>query len=255
VRQAAAAMCMNMNTLKNWVKLSVHPHICGSCGKAFSYSAQLKKHDLTHHTEDGKEKANIRYQAAFRQEVAQYALDQSIQDAVKKYELPHSTVNFWVKRISNPRSCHLCGKSFSNDSTVRRHIEQVHRDTPDGVEEKCRRADEIQDTQSFSEYLADHHLLPSEQQIEQMVREKERNKEEKEELAHLAQEIMDREREIKVKCLEGQFDVPVVKREDTDEVGRLAVFSPITCLTVDSSQDIELTPIGIVKIEPGQGEV
>jgi len=250
VRQAAAAMSMNVKTLSNWVRLSVHPHTCSLCGKAFSYSAQLKNHVLTHKTE----KANIRYEEAFKEEVAQYALGQSLKEAIKKYQLPHSTVNSWVQLISNPRSCHLCGKSFGKDSTVRRHIEQVHRDTQEGEEEKYRRAGEIQNTQSFSDYLDDHHLLPSEEQIKERIREKERKQEEKEKFAHLAQEILFREKYMKDKNVDDvQAVVAVMKREDADEL-EPAVCSPFDCLT-DGKDNKESALSGTVKIEPGQGEV
>eukprot|EP00092_Neocalanus_flemingeri_P009882 GFUD01010651.1.p1 GENE.GFUD01010651.1~~GFUD01010651.1.p1 ORF type:complete len:755 (-),score=140.96 GFUD01010651.1:213-2477(-) len=270
VTKAATEMCVNMKTLKNWVKLSVHPHICSLCGKAFSYEAQLKNHFLTHPADDSQVKANIRYKTAFKLEVSQYALNQSIQEAVIKYQLPHSTINFWVKRMSNPQPCHLCGKSFSNDSSVRRHIEQVHKDTPEGLEEQSRRAAEIQISQPFSEFLADNDLLPSEEQIQERTREKEKKKEEKEEFALLAREILSREKGMKDKELEmGQFGIPFqVKTEEAEEF-KIDVLAPITCLTVcssndqesgfsesfntDKDQESELS--GTVKIEPNHLEV
>eukprot|EP00092_Neocalanus_flemingeri_P024737 GFUD01026826.1.p1 GENE.GFUD01026826.1~~GFUD01026826.1.p1 ORF type:complete len:580 (+),score=128.14 GFUD01026826.1:3-1742(+) len=253
VNKAAVEMCVNMNTLKNWVKLSVHPHICTICGKAFPYETQLKKHALTHPgilyslSDESKVKTNIRYEAAFKQEVAQYALENSINEAVKRFQLPHSTINFWVKRISNPRPCHLCGKSFSNDSTVRRHVEQVHKDTPEGLEEQNRRALEIDSAQPFCEFLAEHHLLPSEEEIQKRTLEKEKKKEEKEELAILAQEVMSRERKMKEKEMQtGKFENhSLIKSDETGELN-LNIFAPITCLTVYSSKDqeSELTATG-----------
>merc|ERR1711915_498777 len=74
-----------------------------------------------------------------KKEVALFAIQHSIQDATAKYSLPHSTVNYWVKLMNDPRACQLCGKEFANDSTVRRHIEQVHRNTPEGIFEQERK--------------------------------------------------------------------------------------------------------------------
>ena len=217
-------MCVNRNTLKNWLKLSVHPHICGTCGKAFSYEAQLKVHARTHPNEDGVEKTNIRYKAEFKQEVTNYALENTLQDAITRFQLPHSTINNWVKRISNPRTCQLCGKPFSNESTVRRHIEQVHKNTPEGAEELLRRSEEIQSSQPFSEFLAHHDLLPSEEQIVEISKEKERKKEEKEEFALIAQEIMSRGKDT--------ASLDIVKSEDVADDMNLNIFSPITCMNV-----------------------
>ena len=243
-------MCVNRNTLKNWVKLSVHPHICNLCGKAFSYEAQLKRHVVTHPAEglDGPVKSNIRYEDAFKKEVAQFALKNTIQEAIKRFELPHSTINNWMKRISNPRPCHLCGKSFSNDSTVRRHIEQVHKHTPEGAEELIRRTEEIQNSQPFSEFLADNHLLPSEEQIQEISREKERKKEEKEEFALLAQQFMSREKEMM-----DQSSIMVMDKNDVTDELNMNIFSPITCLTVPNDDNHQESELSLdVKTEPCQ---
>ena len=46
--QTAEEMKINMSTLKGWIQLTVHPHTCHICDKAFPFKAQLKKHLLTH---------------------------------------------------------------------------------------------------------------------------------------------------------------------------------------------------------------
>ena len=240
LNEAATEMCVNRSTLKNWVKLSVNPHICSTCGKAFSCEAHLKRHVGKHHNADSTEKTNIGYDAAFKQEVAEYALENTINKAITKFQVPHSTINSWLKRISNQWICQLCGKPFSNESKVRRHIEQVHNNTPEGAAELVRRSEELKSSQPFSEFLAHHDLLPSEEQVMEISREKEKKKKEKEEFARHAQETMSR--------LKEDFEV---KKEDVDE--ELNIFSPITCLTVPGDdmeivQESELT-------EPVQSEL
>jgi len=241
INKTATDMCVNRNTLKNWLKLSVHPNICNLCGKAFPYEAQLKNHIRTHPTEDTVvDKVNIRYEATFKQEVANFALENSIQEAIKKYQLAHSTINNWVKRITNPHTCQLCGKPFSNDSTVRRHIEQVHKHTPEGAAEQLRRSEEMHTSQSFSEFLAHHHLLPSEEEILEKSLEKKRKKEEKEELALIAQEIISREMEV--------VSGGNTNNEDDAQLN-LNLFSPITCVSVvDGCEDLA----NLVKSEPAE---
>merc|ERR1711915_434677 len=126
-----------------------------------------------------------------KKEVALFAIQHSIQDATAKYSLPHSTVNYWVKLMNDPRACQLCGKEFANDSTVRRHIEQVHRNTPEGVFEQARKIQEQKD-QTFSMFLAENDMLPSEEEIKAREEEKERKEQEKQELATVAKEIFEK---------------------------------------------------------------
>jgi len=224
--KTADELCINLNTLKGWVQLSVHPHICDICEKAFPYKASLKKHLLTHpeykvmngiSTAVEDVKPNIRYDPSFKHEVAQFALANSIQEATAKYQLAHSTVNYWLKLISDPKPCHLCGKTFANDSTVRRHIEQVHKHTPEGALEQARKLQELS-VQPFFQYLADNDLLPSEEMIRAREDEKERREREKSDLAVVAREVIAREQE-KEKEKEKELDREMknIKQEISSE--------------------------------------
>ena len=200
--QTAEEMKIDMSTLKGWIQLTVHPHNCDYCDKAFPFKAQLKKHLLTHPQykeqnglQEEAKQSNLRYEESFKKEVALFAIQHSIQDATAKYSLPHSTVNYWVKLMNDPRACHLCGKEFANDSTVRRHIEQVHRNTPEGVIEQARKIQEQQKDQTFSMFLAENDMLPSEEEIKAREEEKERKEQEKQELASVAKEIFEKEKQ------------------------------------------------------------
>ena len=224
---------VNLNTLKGWVKLRNHPHICEICEKAFPYKASLKKHVLTHQDSKSKNstnlnndedvKQNIRYDPAFKNEVATFALSHSIPEAIAKYQLAHSTINNWVKILSNPKPCHLCGKGFAEKSTVRGHIEQVHKHTPDGEMELARRQQELT-VQSFSKYLAENDLLPTEEMIRAREVEKEKKKKEKLKLAVVAREILARE-ELKLKdtCDDKEVKQEVQETETIDKGKELQI--------------------------------
>jgi len=234
INKTAVDLCINRSSLKNWVKLSVHPHTCNICGKAFSYKAQLKKHEAIHPQEDGiappkatNTNAGIRYDSSLKEEVVKYALETTIQDASVKYSLAHSTINNWVKRVANPRICHLCSKSFPNESMLRRHLEQVHKNTPDGALELMKRLDESQSSQSFSEFLADHHLLPSEEEVRELTLEKEKQNEEKLRFAMLAQQALLSKQ---VSDFQGMLEP---KREVPDEIN-MNLLTPLTFLTESS---------------------
>ena len=201
--QTAEEMKINMSTLKGWIQLTVHPHTCNICDKAFPFKAQLKKHLLTH-PENKQETGvvceevkspNLRYENNFRQEVAFFAMENSIQEATAKYSIAHSTINYWVKILKDPKACHICGKKFANDSTVRRHIKQVHRNTPEV--EQARKGSELSSAnqQSFSMFLAENCLLPTEGEVKAIEEEKERKETEKKKLTSYAREIFEKEKE------------------------------------------------------------
>ena len=204
--KTAQEMKINMSTLKGWIQLTVHPHSCSLCDKAFPFKAQLKKHQLTH--PDHKPETglvvssqevkppSLRHDNSFKNEVAGFAIEHSIQEATVKYRIAHSTINYWVKILKDPKPCHICGKEFANDSTVRRHIEQVHRNTAEGAVEKARKLQEIAvSQQTFSMFLAENDLLPSEGEVKAMEEEKERRDREKKKLACVAKEIFEKEKE------------------------------------------------------------
>ena len=204
--QTAEEMKINMSTLKGWIQLTVHPHTCHICDKAFPFKAQLKKHLLTHpeyKQENGLlappdeiKQPNLRYDNNFKNEVAQFAMQHSIQEATTKYNLAHSTVNYWLKLMNDPRPCHLCGKEFANDSTVRRHIEQVHKNTPEGAYEHARKVQELaQYQQPFSMFLADNDMLPSMDQVKAREEQKEKKERERKELATVAKEMFEQEKQ------------------------------------------------------------
>ena len=203
--QTAEEMKINMSTLKGWIQLTVHPHTCHICDKAFPFKAQLKKHLLTHPeykqenglgNPDEIKPGNLRYDNNFKHEVAVYAIQHSIQEATLKYNLAHSTINYWVKLMNDPRPCHLCGKEFANDSTVRRHIEQVHKNTPEGAFEQARKIQELaQNQQTFSMFLSENNMLPSEEEIRYREEEKTKKEREKKELASVAKEMFEKEKE------------------------------------------------------------
>ena len=204
--QTAAEMKINMSTLKGWIQLTVHPHSCSICDKAFPFKAQLSKHLLTH-PEHETERAgvvssgevkgpNLRYDSSFKTEVAVFAIENSIQEATAKYSVAHSTINYWVKIIKDPKPCHICKKEFANDSTVRRHLEQVHGNTPEGAVEQARKLQEMAASQqTFSMFLAEKDLLPSESEVKAREEEKDRRDTEKKKLASVAREIFEKEKE------------------------------------------------------------
>ena len=204
--RTAEEMKCNVSTLKNWIQLTLVPHKCPICDKAFPYKAQLNKHIATHteHKEENGSQSqhheslrqsNLRYDQSFKQEVALHAIQHSIQDAAIKYNLAQSTINYWVQLINNPKPCYICGKEFSNESTVKRHIEQVHRLSPE--EASLVRARSIQNSdnqQSFSAFLADNNMLPA-IDLDAIQKIKEDKERERQAMAPVARELFEKEKE------------------------------------------------------------
>ena len=202
--RTAAEMKCNLSTLKNWIQLTLMPHKCHICDKAFPYKAQLTKHVATHPEykeenglvyQESLRQSNLRYDKAYKQEVALYAIQHSIQVAAVKFNLAQSTINYWVQLMNNPKPCYICGKEFSNESTVKRHIEQVHKTSPEGSLVPSSIQNMADNQQCFSSYLADNNMLPGSEFVSALQEMKEKKEREKLEMAPLAREIFEKEKE------------------------------------------------------------
>ena len=52
--------------------------------------------------------------------------------ASRKLDVNVSTLKNWKYRTLQPETCPNCGKAFPYKSQLRRHLEEVHRKTPEG---------------------------------------------------------------------------------------------------------------------------
>jgi len=195
ISKAARELEVNLNTLNGWVLLSENPHTCNICNKSFPYESSLKIH-LKRHLEnknmepkeyplksvtDPPKNRSGKYSSSFRKEVAEFAIANRIQDACKKYGLPHSTINFWVKLLNDPRSCPLCGKNFSNDNAVKRHLTQVHRENKSRVEINLEKSTDPHFL--TSNFLSFNNLFTSEDNLKKHLEFQKKEKEEGQEMA------------------------------------------------------------------------
>ena len=192
--KTAEEMKINLSTLKTWVRLTVHPHNCEYCDNGYPYRAQLKKHLLTHpqyREQNGLQKKvqqqNQKYDENFRIEVAIFAFQCSIKEATIKYNLPHSTVNYWVKLLIDPRPCHLCGEEFAIETTLKRHLKEVHNNSSEG--------ENLKRDKTFAMFLAQKNMLPSKDEIQAREEETQRKEQEKQNIAAVAKQFFEKEKE------------------------------------------------------------
>ena len=174
--RAAQEMKVRYETLKGWMLVANQPHICTICKKGFPYLYELTTHMKTH-SNDGEggsyEKKGIfvkRYSASEKDEIISYSEIHGVKEASEHFSVALSTLKSWIQKLQSPSACDICGKIFSNGSMLRRHQEQVHNisvATP---------VEEPGESLSFSEYLKQHNLLPSEEEVKRRKMEKEEEK-------------------------------------------------------------------------------
>ena len=174
--RAAQEMKVRYETLKGWMLVANQPHICTICKKGFPYLYELTTHMKTH-SNDGEggsyEKKGIfvkRYSASEKDEIISYSEIHGVKEASEHFSVALSTLKSWIQKLQSPSACDICGKIFSNGSMLRRHQEQVHNisvATP---------VEEPGESLSFSEYLKQHNLLPSEEEVKRRKQEKEEEK-------------------------------------------------------------------------------
>ena len=198
LHQTAIEMKINKSTLGNWINLTLHPYTCTICDKGFPYKSSLHNHMLTHpeykQQHEGISQPNEEMQ--FKQEVSMFAMQNSISQAATKYNMPVATVHNWVNLVNDPKCCCVCGKEFSSDAAVRRHIEAVHKNmTAVGKQPPRKVNSAMQNGLTFAEFLAENNMLPSEEEVrqrEEMLVQKER---EKLELASVARDMFEKEKQ------------------------------------------------------------
>ena len=103
-------------------------YLCMECGKCCVSNFNLKKHMYTQHTLVKKPPSMRKYKKDMKDEVGNFAIMNSVEEACKKFEVPDGTVRRWVKILTNPVKCELCGKDFPIEKELRKHI-QVNHDT------------------------------------------------------------------------------------------------------------------------------
>jgi transposase-like protein len=107
-------------------------HICSNCGKGCVSEYNLKKHIRTQHTNiDDKKPVTMKsYSKELKDEVAKYALENSVEEAKDKFIVPGGTIRRWVKLLTNPQICTECGVAFASVMELRKHIEVNHKSVP-----------------------------------------------------------------------------------------------------------------------------
>ena len=228
--QASEELRVRYDTLKGWVLVANQPHICPTCKKGFPYLYELKTHMKIHSSEGGgspEERKSMyvkRYSASEKDEVVAYSEIHGVKEASEHFSVALSTVKSWIQKLQSPSNCDICGKTFSNGSMLRRHQEQVHHIQAAAPVEAAG------ETLSFSEYLKEHNLLPSEEEV---MRRREEKEEEKRKAEEAVREAMVREQEEEVfrqteelfKDREGAFEEVASTSLQPDDLIRSAMAS------------------------------
>jgi len=138
-RETSKLMKIPYTTLRNWVNVCKKEHNCQFCGRSFPFKATLERHEKLKHGDGGSsQKATfnrIKFDSNFKTEVAEFALQNTTEEAMKKYDLADSTIRRWIKVTKSPIICSLCGRTCAYKKELQRHMVEVH--NADEIAETC----------------------------------------------------------------------------------------------------------------------
>merc|ERR1712179_119198 len=109
---------------------------CDICGKSFFRQLNLKRHRLKHtaQKEGNIDRANKVYTAEFKIDAVKRVHDIGLAKTSRHLKLSQTTLKKWRNIIHSPFQCTMCGKEFSNNSDLQKHVEYHH--SEDGERKK-----------------------------------------------------------------------------------------------------------------------
>lgn len=149
--------------------------MCAKCEKYFTRNSFLKRHMKLHEDSQSvlpsqakKETLQMNIQPirnhseSFKSEVIAFAIETSISDAHKKYNISKKAVRMWMRVKLMPISCNQCGMLFAYENELERHTVR-HLATKD--EKKMARED-IEIQRKARKAFADHFTNPEDKPTE-----------------------------------------------------------------------------------------
>ena len=97
---------------------------CESCGKSFQFVSALDRHIENVHMDNSTERhksQNRSHSNDFKEEVAQFATENTSAVAAAKFEVAEATVRRWVKIKTNSVKCIVCNINFAYEAELARH--------------------------------------------------------------------------------------------------------------------------------------
>ena len=130
LKQVSMELKITTSTLKNWVTVCKDPKACHICGKVFPYKWGLELHIKRSHenvAEKGTQTRNRYNGKAFKNEVAKFAIENSLEGASEKFGVPIKTLKNWIKILKSPYICDFCGHSVAKKCELKIHMFRRHK--------------------------------------------------------------------------------------------------------------------------------
>jgi len=129
VKKTSTLMNIPYTTLRNWVNVCKGEHVCTACDKVFPFKIGLEKHMAKKHSNERikKRQASVKFDATFKEEVAEFASREGRQAAMVRYSLGESTIRRWIQVAKDPIICTICGRTCAYQKELDRHMVEVHK--------------------------------------------------------------------------------------------------------------------------------
>ena len=125
--------------LRGWRNKTEEKYKCETYGTFFEFESRLKTHIFKRHT---KIRTNFKYtfNDGYRKNVVKLVNENSLADAVIKYNVSDATIRNWVKKLEEPFTCLICGTIYGYQKRIENHMRIKHKITePLEQQEKYRK--------------------------------------------------------------------------------------------------------------------
>ena len=184
----------------------VKDFLCEICNKAFARNAELKYHMMAH--EAGRDGKKAKYTPEFKLAAIERTKIIGMSQTAEEMKINMSTLKSWIQLTVHPHKCDICDKAYPIKGQLKKHMlthpqyrHNMYTTPQDGMQDEVKHSNfnpedvqkkTIEGKKTFSMFLAQNSMLPSEEVVKAREEEKQRKEQEKQNLALVAKELFEK---------------------------------------------------------------